>query len=240
MQTDQGVGGKSRQALDTVVKAQSVQAAVDLLRDVYAMKHVTLHLANTIIGFIDSPFVRSTYPPEWLAQYLLKGYIEIDPVVAAGLTCQLPFFWSDLEMTGDALELMADAQRHGLGQNGYSIPVIDKDMRRSLLSFNSCRSTGEWKRHIQEHASDLAEIAHAMHKKALRETGSESHVSFTPREIECLHWTAQGKDARAIATILMISEHTVRGYLKTIRYKLDCATMAQAVAKAISMRLITP
>ncbi len=210
------------------------------LRDVYAVDHVTFHLANTIIGLIDSPFVRSTYPPEWWARYLLKGYVEVDPVVAAGLTHQLPFFWSDLDVAGNALVLMADAEAHGLGRNGYSIPVVDKDMRRSLLSLNSCWSTSEWKRYIGIHAGELAEIAHAMHKKALRESGYESKVHFTPREIECLHWAAQGKDAGAIAMILMISEHTVRGYLKTIRYKLDCATVTQAVAKAISMRLITP
>ena len=58
------------------------------------------------------------------------------------------------------------------------------------------------------------------------------------REIECLRWTAEGKTHTEIAIILNLSEHTVRGYLKDARTKLDCVTLAQAVSKGSSLGLI--
>ena len=51
-------------------------------------------------------------------------------------------------------------------------------------------------------------------------------------------WTAEGKVHTEIAIILNLSEHTVRGYLKDARIKLDSVSLAQAVSKAASLGLI--
>jgi DNA-binding CsgD family transcriptional regulator len=54
-----------------------------------------------------------------------------------------------------------------------------------------------------------------------------------------LRWVALGKDATEIAAILEISPHTTRDYLKSVHYKLDCVSYAQAVTKAIRLGLLT-
>jgi DNA-binding CsgD family transcriptional regulator len=79
-----------------------------------------------------------------------------------------------------------------------------------------------------------------MHLKSLAELYGESEElpQLSPRESECLRWTAQGKAHTEIAIILGLSEHTVRDYLKVARAKLDSVSLAQAVAKAGSMGLI--
>jgi LuxR family transcriptional regulator, quorum-sensing system regulator CinR len=56
-----------------------------------------------------------------------------------------------------------------------------------------------------------------------------------PREKECLYWTARGKSAEEISMILGIAFGTVRNYLTSIRTKLDCRTMAQAVYMGTKM-----
>lgn len=58
------------------------------------------------------------------------------------------------------------------------------------------------------------------------------------REKECLKWIAAGKKAEEIAIILNLKLFTVRYYLRSIRYKLNCQTMAQAVCKALTYQLI--
>ncbi|WP_048646615.1 helix-turn-helix transcriptional regulator [Nitratireductor soli] len=231
--------GQTSLAFNLIEKSDSIEGAIETLQHIFQVQHVTFHLANVNFGPIDSPFVRSTYPPEWIARYLLKGYVDVDPVVATGFSGMLPFFWSELEIDERSMSMMADAQAFGLGADGYSIPVIDKSARRSLLSFSADAPTGTWKHYIRNVAADLAEMAHILHKKALMEAGCRFSVHLGPREIECLYWLAQGKDAGTIADILIISEHTVRSYLKSIRHKLSCSSLPQAVAKAITMRLIT-
>jgi DNA-binding CsgD family transcriptional regulator len=60
-------------------------------------------------------------------------------------------------------------------------------------------------------------------------------VNLSRREIECLEWTAVGKNAPEIAIILGITPSTVRWYFKQVMAKLDVTTKAQAVSVAIGL-----
>ncbi|UXN76124.1 autoinducer binding domain-containing protein (plasmid) [Devosia sp. A8/3-2] len=61
------------------------------MRDHYGLSHVTYHLAQTVVGKVDSPFVRTTYPDSRVARYLLKGYIHIDPITREGFCSVVAF-----------------------------------------------------------------------------------------------------------------------------------------------------
>jgi DNA-binding CsgD family transcriptional regulator len=54
---------------------------------------------------------------------------------------------------------------------------------------------------------------------------------LTQREIEILHWVAQGKTNSEIAIILSISAFTVKNHLQRVFQKLDVTNRAQAVSK---------
>ena len=49
---------------------------------------------------------------------------------------------------------------------------------------------------------------------------------------------ATGKTQGEIAIILNLSEHTIRGYIKQLRLKMGCNTIAEAVSKAIRLKII--
>lgn len=211
------------------------------MRDVYGFAHLTYHYAQTMIGKVDAPYVRTTYPPDWIARYLMKGYVTVDPIVKEGTLRSLPFLWSEVEPTAEAMDMLMDAMRYGLGANGYSIPVTDRMRRRALVSIND-GSDDDWEAYVAIHRASWHDLAQSLHRKALHELFGEEDPApaLSPREIECLHWTALGKDWKAIAILLSISEHTARDYLKSARFKLNCATLSQAVSKAIKLRLINP
>jgi DNA-binding CsgD family transcriptional regulator len=61
---------------------------------------------------------------------------------------------------------------------------------------------------------------------------------LSPREVECLRWTAAGKSGEEIAIILSLSSHTVVSYLKSAMRKLESVNRMQAVARACRYRLI--
>lgn len=229
-------------AFERVVSSKTVEESVFAVRDIYGLDHATYHHGHVIGAGIDAPYVKSTYPSEWLSHYLLSGYLRVDPVVLEGFSRQLPFDWRDVDLAPNARELMLDALAHGLGGNGYSIPIVDKRVRRALFSINSAMPAMEWTEFTQRHATDLAELACHIHRKAVAELyGDDDPLpQLGPREIECLTWQARGKDAKTIAILLKISENTVKDYLKIARLKLDSATITQAVAKAIKLHLINP
>lgn len=228
-------------ALEAVRMAQTAEAAVVAARDAFGLEHATFHMAKAIAGCHDTPYVKSTYPAEWLTRYLLRGYAATDPIVLEGFKRVLPFHWTDLDTSTVQTEFLEDAKKHGIGPNGYTIPIVDREGRRSLFSLSSSGSPVEWKEQIESIGPDIIEAGHLIHRFAVRELyGEEFFPQLGPREIECLSWTAQGKDSPAIAMILGLSDHTVRAYLRSVRHKLCCSTLSQAVAKAIQLRIITP
>lgn len=87
---------------------------------------------------------------------------------------------------------------------------------------------------------DTRLLMNYFHSQLLRINGADSdeQILMSARELDCLSWTAAGKTAWEASVILGISERTVRFHLNVAREKLKCATTTQAVAKAISSRLI--
>jgi DNA-binding CsgD family transcriptional regulator len=57
-------------------------------------------------------------------------------------------------------------------------------------------------------------------------------VPITPREQDCLFWTAQGQTAEDIAALLDVSTETVRKHLKNVSRKLDARNKTHAVVLA--------
>ncbi|MDZ5696978.1 LuxR family transcriptional regulator [Chelativorans sp. M5D2P16] len=238
--TEQGELTEIRRA---VAQTASVEEAVMLTRDRFCVDHVTHCTAVAPASPVSIPFVRSTYPPQWIARYLLRSYITVDPVVQVGFRSTRPFAWDELDWNSEAEKaLMADALAHGLAERGYAIPVVDRAGRRSLLTLNADMPAPEWADFIDRNLPTLSALAEIIHDKAVSEIAATSGPapSLSPRETECLLWTARGKEAKAIAAICDLSEYTVRSYLRTARQKLKCRTLSQAVARAMQHGLIHP
>ncbi len=217
-----------------------VERIVVAVRDAYELTHVTFQLAQTVSSSAVMPYVRTTYPAEWVSRYLLKGYVNLDPVVAAGFERFLPFDWTEIQITPAAAALLQESKDYGLGQSGFSIPIIDKSGRRSLFSANSVLTGCAWRSVPEQHQHEWVKLAHLLHRKAIEEIygNQDPAPQLGPRELECLQWVAQGKDYKDIAIILQISEHTARSYLKSARHKLNCANLSQAASRAIKLGMI--
>jgi transcriptional regulator EpsA len=63
-------------------------------------------------------------------------------------------------------------------------------------------------------------------------------ASITHREVEILRWIREGKSNLEIGMILSISPLTVKNHVQKILRKLNATNRAQAVSKAIAMRLL--
>ena len=62
--------------------------------------------------------------------------------------------------------------------------------------------------------------------------------ALTPREIEALSWTMEGKTAWEVGKILGISERTAAMHVNNATHKLGCVNKHQAVLKALRLGLI--
>jgi DNA-binding NarL/FixJ family response regulator len=73
---------------------------------------------------------------------------------------------------------------------------------------------------------------------AARLAKRKEYEPLTPRELEVLHELAKGLANKQIADVMNISQHTAKGYLKTILTKLHVADRTEAVTVAIQRGLI--
>jgi len=71
-----------------------------------------------------------------------------------------------------------------------------------------------------------------------RLSSRNTYEALTPRELEVLHELAKGLANKQIADVLNISEHTTKGYLKSIMGKLHVADRTEAVTLAIQRGII--
>ena len=64
--------------------------------------------------------------------------------------------------------------------------------------------------------------------------------SLSPREVEILQLVAQGTSNKGIASILGISEQTIKNHISSILRKLEAENRTQAVVLALEQHLIEP
>ncbi|ORE92475.1 autoinducer transcriptional regulator protein [Stappia sp. 22II-S9-Z10] len=238
---DGKAGGAAGNVVDEVRTARSMNRAVRLVRDHFAMVlHVTYVAARYGADPQKDPYVRTTYPPTWLVRYLFKQYWRVDPVGREGFSRTTPFMWHELfDGTPEVDEFFADAQRHGLGRTGLLIPLTNRANQRGILSLNSDEADDVWEDFAFDALPVFLEIGQILHTRATMEIfGEAPPARLSPREKEMLHWISLGKEVPDIAIITSLSEHTVRTYLKSARMKLDASTMAQAVVKAERLGLL--
>jgi DNA-binding CsgD family transcriptional regulator len=226
-------------ALAIISDTADMVVSIPRLRDLLAVDHLVYHSSKRGASPSIDPYVRLTYPSAWIKRYLEKNYVDVDPVLREGFLRVLPFDWSELTISRpEELALMMDALAHGIGPRGLSIPVRSKHGHRGLVSISDARPEDRWAEYRRAHMSDLIAIANRLHSRVVHEIFGEDRPNVTPREIECLRLKAAGKASTDIAAILSISPHTARDHLKSARFKLDCATSAQAISKAIYLGLL--
>lgn len=196
---------------------------------------------------VEGIFMSSTFPTEWHAQYDAEGYIAIDPTVKHWWTSTTPIEWRQVEYsegkTGDLeRRVMEHARVYGL-RSGISIPVHGSGAEGCMLSLASMDEHADYCFHDEAGLKIIVHAIHEVTKRLIAATSANNELaieSLTPREIECLNWTAKGKTSWATSRILDVSENTVIFHLRNAIKKLEVNNRSHAVAKAVAHSKITP
>ena len=192
-------------------------------------------------------FVLSGYPKAWRNHYTEAGYANIDPTV---LHCGrdrrvTPLIWSGQAFHDmPVAKLRAEAKDFGLA-SGASFPVQGKNGEVAMLSLATPRAHRHAKRDILETLGRAQLLACYLHEAIQRvvltkEVLPLQKIRLTDRERECLLWAAEGKTSWEIAHIIHTSERTVTFHLQNVTRKMGVSTRQHAVARALSLGLVSP
>jgi LuxR family transcriptional regulator, quorum-sensing system regulator LasR len=187
-------------------------------------------------------YLRSNYASCWRQTYDERALFRIDPTVSHCLTQTAPLIWSSsLFVDPCQQEMYEEARRHGLC-TGVSLPIHGPKQEVGML----CFVCGEQPPptltdHVQRHLPMLTllrDIAFDTGQRFLDGYAETLIPKLTPREYECLKWTAQGKSTWEIAKIFGCSEATVNFHMTNIRTKFGVSSRSAAAVKATRMGLI--
>ncbi|HKN31226.1 MAG TPA: LuxR family transcriptional regulator [Roseiarcus sp.] len=184
----------------------------------------------------------ATYSRGWQTQYFLRDYVYADPVVARGRSALIPFDWEAVASDDPTvLAFLAEAAKHGVGRNGFSIPVRNGQGVRSLVSFTSDHSKTEWARYKRTNMAKLQRLSSLIDSAAdVKSKLPLPSVTLSKGEQQCLVWAAKGKTYQEIAQIMNLGFGSVNALLDTARNKLHCMNLSHAIAVAIATGVIPP
>ena len=217
---------------------EDIQSLILALRDAYGIDHIVYHWVSAD----GEQYGCGTYAPAWVQRYIDQDYIRVDPVVLGCYTRFHPVDWKNLDWTSKvARAFRADAVAHGVGNQGYSIPIRGPSGQFALFTASHTCDDEEWARFTTNHQRELILIAHWFNLKALelgKDRTQEPSRQLSPREIDALTFLAMGYGRGQTAEMLSISEHTLRAYIESARYKLGTANTMHTVARALTEGLI--
>ncbi len=184
-------------------------------------------------------FILNNYTAEWQERYSKQNYLAIDPTVAHGVKSVAPVIWTE-ELFRSCPSFWADAKAHGLNV-GWAQSSYDAKGVVGMLTL--ARSHDELSEaELRKNSMSMSWLVQAAHEGMTRlaETSRPTApaVTLTPREIEVLRWTADGKTSGEVGMIMAISERTVNFHIKNCLEKLDAVNKTAGVIKAVMLRLL--
>nr|WP_210282885.1 LuxR family transcriptional regulator [Rhizobium sp. BK049] len=188
------------------------------------------------------------WPEQWLQIYAAKKYVRIDPMVRFLAHAQRPFRWREsmAAFDGDVHQrrmeqMMVDAFGHGL-EDGYLFPIHGRNGILGSLSLGG--------KPIDLSPVEIALLEAVARKTFWRlldlkgeaealEAVLPTETPLTRREMEILHYLAEGMTSMEISKMLKISNHTVDWYMNGLQAKLKAKNRQQAVALAFRHGLLS-
>lgn len=222
------------ESLEGAEDLAGLQHQSEALRDILGTDHVVYHWVSAS----GEQYGCGTYSPDWVQKYLEQDYLRTDPVIVGCYQRFHPVDWKRLDWASKpARKFWKDAIEHGVGNQGFSIPIRGPNGQFALFTVSHNCEDQEWVAFTETAKRHLILIAHVFNQKALEFEGAAGKgpaKGLSPREIDAMTLLAVGYSRAQVAKSLSISEHTLRVYIESARFKLGAMNTTHAVARAMS------
>jgi DNA-binding CsgD family transcriptional regulator len=181
-------------------------------------------------------------PPAWSEAYDDTTLAKRDPVAQHCKRQTVPIIWDQqtyvARSAGDIWERMAPFGY----RTGIAMALHMPEGRHFMLGVDRDQPLPEDTDVLQRLVADLQLFAVVAQDAAMRilvpAAQQPERPRLTPRELEALRWTMEGKTAWEVGALMGITERTANLHLNAATHKLGCVNKHQAVLKALRLGLI--
>jgi len=191
----------------------------------------------------DSEFITVDNAPDAYKQYYRnRENGKRDPVMQHCKRQSVPIIWTQETYVRQGLgEKWEEQARFGY-RNGIALALHLPDGRHFMLGVERDQALSRDPVEVTRLVADLQLFAVHAQEAAWRILTTPSPdpgiPALTPRELESLRWTMDGKTAWEVGNMLGISERTAALHINNATHKLGCANKHQAVLKALRLGMI--
>ena len=192
----------------------------------------------------DSEFITVDNAPEaFRSAFLSRENWRRDPVMQHCKRKSVPIIWGQATYTADGQgDVWEEQARYGY-RAGISMALHLPEGRHFMLGVERDQQVPSDPTELTRIVADLQLLTVHAQEAAVRifvpATPDKSiAASLTPRELEALRWTMEGKTAWEVGNILGISERTAVLHVNNAMHKLGCVNKHQAVLKALRLGLL--
>jgi DNA-binding CsgD family transcriptional regulator len=165
-----------------------------------------------------------------------------DPVMQHCKRQSVPIIWDQATYAEKGVGEMWEVQARFGYRSGIAMALHLPDGRHFFLGVDRDKPVPPDPVEVTRMVADLQLFAVHAQDAALRiltpPSMSPELPALTPRELETLRWTMEGKTAWEVGNLLGISERTAALHVNNATHKLDCVNKHQAVLKALRLGLI--
>jgi DNA-binding CsgD family transcriptional regulator len=165
-----------------------------------------------------------------------------DPVMQHCRRSTMPIVWNQKTYLDKGEIALWDEQAKFGYRNGIAMALHLPEGRHFMLGVDRDQALPTDRGELTRLVADLQLFAVHAQDTAMRVLISEAlqpeRPALTPRELEVLRWTMDGKTAWEVGALLKITERTAVQHLQNAMQKLDVNSKHQAVLKALRLGLI--
>jgi DNA-binding CsgD family transcriptional regulator len=191
----------------------------------------------------DTEFVAVDNAPEAFSDSLddPDGW-RLDPVLQHCKRNSVPLVWDQSTYVAAGQGSRWETQAHYGFRTGIGLALHMPEGRHFMIGVDRDQALPADRAAVTRMVADLQLFAVHAQDTAMRvlvpERMRPESPKLTPRELDSLRWTMEGKTAWEVGTILGISERTAVLHVNNAMHKLGCANKHQAVLKALRLGLI--
>jgi len=165
-----------------------------------------------------------------------------DPVMQHCKRRSVPIIWDQTTYVRDGMGEMWEEQARFGYSSGIALALHMPEGRHFFMGVDRDRPVPQDSVELTRVVADLQLFAVHAQDAAQRILTpgpiDPSAPSLTPRELEALRWTMEGKTAWEVGDVLGIAERTAVLHVSNATHKLGCVNKHQAVLKALRLGLL--
>lgn len=180
-------------------------------------------------------------PEEWIEASTSAINIRVDPVIRHCKRNTVPIVWDEDTYESDGAGDMWRRQAEFGYRTGIAMALHMPEGKHFYFGVDRETALPEGNE-LQRVVADLQLFAVHAQDAAIRlllpASMQPERPSLTPRELEALQWTMEGKTAWEVGVLLGIAERTAVLHVNNAMHKLGAVSKHQAVLKALRLGLL--